>query len=71
MREDAPNARIYPAALCVFAALLCVVGSFAPPAKRADMAKTFHVVNTSAEMIFDTQFSAHAGSDGKNDHKYD
>ena len=71
MREDAPNARIYPAALCVFAALLCVVGSFAPPANGADMAKTLHVVLTSAEMSFDPQFSADAGSDGIIDHIFD
>ena len=35
------------------------------------MAKTLHVVLTSAEMSFDPQFSADAGSDGIIDHIYD
>ena len=52
---------------------VCFAGlaSFAPPANGADTAKTLRVVLTSAEMSFDPQFSADAGSDGIIDHIYD
>src|SRR2546430_148546 len=53
-----------------------MVGLFAPdlsaaPVGAADLAKTLRFVLTSAEMSFDPQFSADAGSDGIIDHIYD
>ncbi len=54
-----------------FATTLFALSTFAAPSFAADMAKTLHVVLTSAEMSFDPQFSADAGSDGIIDHIYD
>jgi len=55
----------------VYAAMLLALASLAAPAIAADPAKTLRVVFTSAEMSFDPQFSADAGSDGLIDHIYD
>ncbi len=46
-------------------------GSLADPALAADPAKVLHVALTSAEMSFDPQFSADAGTDGIIDHIFD
>lgn len=54
-----------------FLAGLFALGLFAAPVNAADPAKTLRVVLTSAEMSFDPQFSADAGSDGIIDHIYD
>ena len=53
------------------AATFFAFGSIAVPAVAADPAKTLRVVLTSAEMSFDPQFSADAGTDGIIDHIYD
>jgi len=53
------------------AAALFALGWCAAPAVASDPAKTLHVALTSAEMSFDPQFSADAGSDGIIDHIYD
>ena len=53
------------------AVALLALASWATPACAADPAKTLRVVLTSAEMSFDPQFSADAGSDGIIDHIYD
>jgi ABC-type transport system substrate-binding protein len=71
MRKPAPNVHMSRATLRVFAAVLWGLGSFALPVAAADMGKTLRVVLTSAEMSFDPQFSADAGSDGIIDHIYD
>ena len=71
MRKSAPNVSRSRATLRVFAAVLCGLASFALPVDAADMGKTLRVVLTSAEMSFDPQFSADAGSDGIIDHIYD
>lgn len=71
MRTSAPNARNSRATLRALAPLLCAVCSFALPADAADSAKTLRVVLTGAEMSFDPQFSADAGSDGIIDHIYE
>lgn len=71
MRKAAPSARNSSATLRVVAALICVLCSFAPNVDAADSAKTLRVVLTGAEMSFDPQFSADAGSDGIIDHIYD
>ena len=55
---------------CVTAALLALA-AVATSGVAADPAKTLRVVLTSAEMSFDPQFSADAGSDGIIDHLYD
>ena len=52
------------------AALLALV-ALATPATAADPTKTLRVVLTGAEMSFDPQFSADAGSDGIIDHIYE
>src|SRR5436190_12526541 len=57
------------AAACAVA--LLALATCAAPACAADPAKTLRVVLTSAEMSFDPQFSADAGSDGIIDHIYD
>jgi ABC-type transport system substrate-binding protein len=51
--------------------MLFALALLAAPAIAADPAKTLRVVFTSAEMSFDPQFSADAGSDGLIDHIYD
>jgi len=56
-----------PVAITIVIALGLLAGS----ALAADPAKTLRVVLTSAEMSFDPQFSADAGSDGIIDHIYD
>ncbi len=53
------------------AATLSALVTFASPAIAADPAKTLHVALTSAEMSFDPQFSADAGTDGIIDHIFD
>ena len=53
------------------AAALFALGWCAAPAVASDPAKTLRVALTSAEMSFDPQFSADAGSDGIIDHIYD
>jgi len=53
------------------AAILCALTSSSPLALAADPAKTLHAVLTSAEMSFDPQFSADAGTDGIIDHIFD
>ena len=53
------------------AATLSALGALASPAIAADPAKTLHVALTSAEMSFDPQFSADAGTDGIIDHIFD
>jgi len=63
-----PNTR--PAPWRAFAVALFALGSMAS-ATAADPAKTLHIVLTSAEMSFDPQFSADAGSDGIIDHIYE
>ena len=55
---------------CALALVLASVCACAP-AHAADPAKTLHAVLTSAEMSFDPQFSADAGSDGIIDHIYE
>ncbi|TMG87802.1 MAG: heme-binding protein [Betaproteobacteria bacterium] len=57
------------AAACAVA--LVALASWAGLAYAADPAKTLRVVLTSAEMSFDPQFSADAGSDGIIDHIYE
>jgi peptide/nickel transport system substrate-binding protein len=52
-------------------ALLVALAFFVAPALAADAAKTLRVALTSAEMSFDPQFSADAGSDGIIDHIYE
>ena len=54
-----------------FAVILGALTASSPLALAADPAKTLHVVLTSAEMSFDPQFSADAGSDGIIDHIYE
>ena len=71
IRESTRYVRAQRAMCLACAATLFALGSFAAPAVAADMAKTLHVVLTSAEMSFDPQFSADAGSDGIIDHIYD
>ena len=53
------------------AAALFALISLIQPALAADPAKTLRVVLTGAEMSFDPQFSADAGSDGIIDHIYE
>jgi ABC-type transport system substrate-binding protein len=53
------------------AATVFVLGSFAAPAGAADPAKTLRVTLSSAEMSFDPQFSADAGTDSIIDHIFD
>jgi len=53
------------------AAALFALVALAAPATAADPAKTLRVVLTGAEMSFDPQFSADAGSDGIIDHIYE
>ena len=47
------------------------LGTLAAPTAAADPTKTLRVVFTGAEMSFDPQFSADAGSDGVIDHIYE
>ena len=70
MSELSSNRYARLAILCATAALLAWAAS-RTPAGAADPAKTLRVVLTSAEMSFDPQFSADAGSDGIIDHIYD
>src|SRR6266480_2858835 len=63
------DGRAQVAAACAVA--LLALATCAAPACAADPAKTLRVVLTSAEMRFDPQFSADAGSDGIIDHIYD
>src|SRR6266480_3106629 len=63
------DGRAQVAAACAVA--LVALASWAGLACAADPAKTLRVVLTSAEMSFDPQFSADAGSDGIIDHIYD
>ena len=51
--------------------VLVALSAHAAPAAAADSSKTLHVVLTGAEMSFDPQFSADAGSDGIIDHIYE
>ncbi len=53
------------------AAAVVALVALAAPATAADPAKTLRVVLTGAEMSFDPQFSADAGSDGIIDHIYE
>jgi ABC-type transport system substrate-binding protein len=68
---DAARHRVGAAALVALAFALGPLPPVAPPALAADPAKTLHVAFTSAEMSFDPQFSADAGSDGIIDHIYE
>ena len=70
MSELSPNRYARLAILCAIAALFAWAAS-RTPAVAADPDKTLRVVLTSAEMSFDPQFSADAGSDGIIDHIYD
>src|SRR4030095_14172091 len=70
MRRSPRHQRGFRAIHRACAAMLFALASFAAPA-IADPAKTLRVVFTSAEMSFDPQFSADAGSDGLIDHIYD
>src|SRR5215469_9657538 len=54
-----------------FALALLLAAALAQRAHAADAAKTLRVALTSAEMSFDPQFSADAGSDGIIDHIYE
>jgi ABC-type transport system substrate-binding protein len=56
---------------CAFAATLLALAWFAAPAIAADPSKTLRAVLTGAEMSFDPQFSADAGSDGIIDHIFE
>src|SRR4030095_4057760 len=71
MRKAAPNARSSKPTLRRLATPVFVLSSFALSVDAADSAKTLRVVLTGAEMSFDPQFSADAGSDGIIDHIYD
>src|SRR5260370_40406527 len=71
MHTPSPSERAYRAVPRAFAYALFALGLFAAPVSAADPAKTLRVVLTSAEMSFDPQFSADAGSDGIIDHIYD
>ena len=70
---DAMMARTRPtrARHAAFAAALWLVQAFVSAAIAADPAKTLHVALTSAEMSFDPQFSADAGTDAVIDHIYE
>ena len=59
------NARARRALVWAFMVGLFASGLSAAPVGAADPAKTLRVVLTSAEMSFDPQFSADAGSDGQ------
>jgi hypothetical protein len=65
------NGRARRAPVWTFLAGLFALGLFAAPVNAAYPAKTLRAVLTSAEMSFDPQFSADAGSDGIIDHIYD
>ena len=54
-----------------FVVALLAFSAIAAPVTAADSTKTLHVVLTGAEMSFDPQFSADAGSDGIIDHIYE
>ena len=54
-----------------YALALLLASAWLLPTYAADPAKTLRVVLTSAEMSFDPQFSADAGSDGIIDHIYE
>ncbi len=69
--DSARTLRRRRAVRAAFAATLFTLVSFAPSAGAADPAKTLRVVLSSAEMSFDPQFSADAGTDGIIDHIYD
>src|SRR2546423_12728280 len=71
MHTPSPSERAHRAGLRAFAYALFALGLSAAPVGAADPAKTLRVVLTSAEMSFDPQFSADAGSDGIIDHIYD
>src|SRR6266487_2896223 len=71
MYTPSPSERAYRAVPRAFAYALFALGLFAAPVSAADPPKTLRVVLTSAEMSFDPQFSADAGSDGIIDHLYD
>jgi len=71
MRKAAPNARSSRPTFRRLAALVFVLSLSAHSVDAADSAKTLRVVLTGAEMSFDPQFSADAGSDGIIDHIYD
>ena len=71
MHTPSPSERAYRAVPRAFAYALFALSLFAAPVSAADPAKTLRVVLTSAEMSFDPQFSADAGSDGIIDHIYD
>ena len=71
MNMPSRNGRARRALVRAFLAGLFALGLFAAPVNAADPAKTLRVVLTSAEMSFDPQFSADAGSDGIIDHIYD
>jgi ABC-type transport system substrate-binding protein len=71
MRKPNRNPRGYTATRGALLAVVCVLCSLALPAAAADPAKTLHVALSSAEMSFDPQFSADAGTDGIIDHIYE
>ena len=71
MNMPSRNGRARLTLAWAFLAGLFALGLFAAPVNAADRAKTLRVVLTSAEMSFDPQFSADAGSDGIIDHIYD
>jgi oligopeptide transport system substrate-binding protein len=71
MRKPARSVRIPDALRCALAAAIVALSAAAAPAVAADPATTLRVVLTSAEMSFDPQFSADAGTDGIIDHLYD
>ena len=59
------------AMVCALVATALSLGSFAATAGAADAAKTLRVALSSAEMSFDPQFSADAGTDSIIDHIFD
>ena len=71
MRKPSGNPRGCAAIRRALAAVLCMLFSVALTAAAVEPAKTLRVALSSAEMSFDPQFSADAGSDGIIDHIYE
>ena len=71
MREPTGMIRSPCAMVCALVATALSLGSFAATAGAADAAKTLRVALSSAEMSFDPQFSADAGTDSIIDHIFD
>src|SRR5450755_3423127 len=71
MRQPIRSARIPRARHWAIAAIVVALGSYSACAAAADPAKTLRVAFSSAEMSFDPQFSADAGTDSIIDHIFD